>query len=111
MVNRLNSRHNCRHNRPTENAKHGRFSIYDSSEPYWKHTVKDNSVDLTIGMLNDYAVTVPGMPLISPQEQLQQLLKYYPVVVVGTAVAQQSTLTPNKSYIVSDWSGQGNAGS
>jgi len=62
----------------TENAKHDSFSMYETDEPYWKRTVKGNTVDLTIGMLNDYAIPVPGTPLISPQEELQRLLKYLP---------------------------------
>lgn len=86
-----------------ENAKEATFSLYDTQEPYWKRMAKNNTVDLSVEMLNDYAITLPGMPSITPQAQLKKRLEGYPVIVVGTALAQQSTITPKSSYIVSDW--------
>ena len=86
----------------SQNAAH--FSDYDFDKPYFNRPVaKDGTVDLSASMLNDYGTSPPGSPRIAPEEEFQRTLDNFPVILIGVAVEQQSTLMPRGSFIISDW--------
>jgi hypothetical protein len=89
-----------------ENSKYTPLALYDSTEPYYERKPVNGVIDLSGGMLNDYATGGPFAEKLLPKDQLRQALQQYPVVVAGIATAQQSALSPRQSYIVSDWTFQ-----